>query len=426
MSSSESSSDVAIRVEGLSKSYSISHNGAQPDSLRELLVKPFQRSTEGRSIETFWALKNVSFEVERGDVVGVIGRNGAGKSTLLKILSRVAEPTAGRASLHGRVGSLLEVGTGFHPELTGRENVYLNGAILGMGRKEIDSQFDSIVDFSGVEKFLDTPVKRYSSGMYVRLAFAVAAHLESEILILDEVLAVGDSTFQKKCLGKIQDVASNGGRTVLFVSHSMNSVLQLCNKAVYLQNGTVRATGPAAEVAGLYINDGMTNMSERIWSAEDAPGNEMARLLAVRVMNAKGEVSGDFTMTEPVILEMEFAVYEAGHTIAPVFHVFNEQGICMFSKGNTENKAWLDRHYEKGVYRARCVIPAPLFNDGGYNVTPIIVRDYNHILANVTEAIHFELHDDGSGRAGYTGPMMGVLRPAFDWDFEEISAGIVK
>lgn len=246
------SSDPAIRITDLSKSYQITHNDSlRPTNLGEAITQrlrnPFKRTPK----ETFWALKGIDLEIKRGEVVGVIGCNGAGKSTLLKVLSRITEPTTGRIELFGRVGSLLEVGTGFHPELTGRENIFLNGAILGMKRSEIHRQFDEIIDFAGVEKFLDTPVKRYSSGMYVRLAFAVAAHLNPEILIIDEVLAVGDAEFQKKCLGKMQDVAQSG-RTVLFVSHNMAAISSLCNTAIYLQDGQVASIGKVNNIVNEY------------------------------------------------------------------------------------------------------------------------------------------------------------------------------
>jgi lipopolysaccharide transport system ATP-binding protein len=262
-----SDSDTVISVQSLSKRYLVGHEGPQEryHSLRDTVVrhgKNFLRKTvdmakgkqiiQGDTVEEFWALKDVSFEVKRGEVLGIIGRNGAGKSTLLKILSRITEPTSGRVTLRGRVASLLEVGTGFHPELTGRENIFLNGAILGMSRAEIKTKFNEIVDFAGVEKFLDTPVKRYSSGMYVRLAFAVAAHLEPEILIVDEVLAVGDAEFQKKCLGKMQDVAK-GGRTVIFVSHNLQAMNQLCDRAIMLEQGAIRCSGPVQETISQYL-----------------------------------------------------------------------------------------------------------------------------------------------------------------------------
>jgi lipopolysaccharide transport system ATP-binding protein len=248
-----SSSEIAVSVRGMSKSYTIAHQAEKHVTMAEALLhrlkNPFQRVEK----ETFWALKDMEFDIKKGDVVGIIGRNGAGKSTLLKILSRITEPTKGQIDLYGRVGSLLEVGTGFHPELTGRENIYLNGAIMGMSRREIDRQFDTIVDFAGVEQFLDTPVKRYSSGMYVRLAFAVAAHLNSEIMVVDEVLAVGDMEFQKKCLGKMEDVARSG-RTVLFVSHQMQAVSTLCTKAAYLEAGALQYIGDVSHAIGLYMN----------------------------------------------------------------------------------------------------------------------------------------------------------------------------
>ncbi len=246
--------NIAVSVRDLSKSYTINHEDQRHTLASEALLHSLKNIGKKQSTETFWALKDVSFNVGRGDVVGIIGRNGAGKSTLLKILSRITEPTSGQIDLYGRVGSLLEVGTGFHPELTGRENTYLNGAILGMSRREIASHFDAIVDFSGVEKFLDTPVKRYSSGMYVRLAFAVAAHLEPEILIVDEVLAVGDAEFQKKCLGKMQDVAAHG-RTVLFVSHNMSAVQQLCKTAILMRSGSIYRSGPTETVVPDYLSD---------------------------------------------------------------------------------------------------------------------------------------------------------------------------
>lgn len=248
--------DTAVSVRGLSKSFTIEHDSVKHTTMASALLHALRKPLSSSRFETFWALKNIEFEIKKGDVVGIVGRNGAGKSTLLKILSRIMEPTAGQIDLYGRVGSLLEVGTGFHPELTGRENIYMNGAILGMTKREITREFDAIVEFSEVEKFLDTPVKRYSSGMYVRLAFAVAAHLNPEILIVDEVLAVGDAEFQRKCLGKMQDVAHHQGRTVIFVSHNMTAVQALCNRAVMMVNGEVRIEGDVAEACALYQSTG--------------------------------------------------------------------------------------------------------------------------------------------------------------------------
>jgi lipopolysaccharide transport system ATP-binding protein len=414
-------SDIAISVENLAKSYTIQHQ-ERATTITGAALSRIKNPVQKMETETFWALNGVSFEVKRGEVIGIIGRNGAGKSTLLKVLSRITEPTRGRAVMHGRVGSLLEVGTGFHPELTGRENVFLNGAVLGMARQEVVRQFDAIVDFSGTEKFLDTPVKRYSSGMYVRLAFAVAAHLNPEILIVDEVLAVGDSEFQKKCLGKMKDVAGQG-RTVLFVSHAMNSVLQLCSRCIYMKQGLVKADGPAREVIDGYITEGITGIYEKTWSLEDAPGNEIGRILSVRALNAKSESTGDFALSESIILEMEYVVLKSGTEITPLFHVLDSREVCLFANANVDNLEWADRKYDPGVYRVRVTIPKNLFNDGTYNVTAFLVQGYNVLLAKEDNVIQFELHDDGSGRGGYTGPMMGVLRPQLPWEFEQIAGG---
>jgi lipopolysaccharide transport system ATP-binding protein len=281
--------------------------------------------------ETIWALKDVSFEVKQGEVVGIIGRNGAGKSTLLKILSRITEPTKGLAEIHGRVGSLLEVGTGFHSELTGRENIYLNGAILGMKRAEINRKFDEIVAFAEVEKFVDTPVKHYSSGMYLRLAFAVAAHLEPEILIIDEVLAVGDARFQKKCLNKMQDVGQ-AGRTVLFVSHNMPAISRLCERAMLLDEGIILADGLAHEVVSVYLKSENDATAERKWpDLNKAPGSDVVRLRAVRVRIKDGQIANVVDIRQPVRLEMEYEVLKPDHVLMPNFNLFNEDNIWVFT-----------------------------------------------------------------------------------------------
>lgn len=298
-------SDIVIKAENLSKRYRIGAAQEPYGSLRESLAravrKPFRRRDPD---ETIWALKDVSFEIKRGEVVGIIGRNGAGKSTLLKILSRITKPTSGQVTLRGRVGSLLEVGTGFHPELTGRENIYLNGAILGMGRHEIERKFDEIVDFAEIEKFLDTPVKRYSSGMYVRLAFAVAAHLEPEILLVDEVLAVGDAAFQKKCLGKMGEVAE-GGRTVLFVSHNLSAVLSLCRFALIIEKGELYTSGGTQQVVDAYqrilLSTAKNPLSERV----DRYGDGKARLTSLKVEPIDG---GDvIRITDRLRIQIEYA-----------------------------------------------------------------------------------------------------------------------
>ena len=316
-----------IKIEGIGKKYLIGHQQAERyTALRDVITNnikgAFKKSKKlvqngvhlnGTSKENFWALKDVSFEIKQGDRVGIIGRNGAGKSTLLKILSRITEPTQGRISIHGRVASLLEVGTGFHPELTGRENVFLNGAILGMSRAEIRKKFDEIVAFAEVEKFLDTPVKRYSSGMYVRLAFAVAAHLEPEILIVDEVLAVGDAQFQKKCLGKMEDVSKNEGRTILFVSHNMGVLAQLCNKGVLLEKGQLKAQGKIDEIVAAYISSG-NNTQDGVYTA-DASTSKRNYFKKISVTNNSGEVTTDFSFDDSVQLRFEFEIREPSPNI---------------------------------------------------------------------------------------------------------------
>ena len=323
-------SDVAISVEGLSKRYWLGHRrkADRNDLLRDAIVsqvRSVMRNTadlfsgrqivQGDMLEEYWALRDVGFDVAAGEVLGLIGRNGAGKSTLLKILSRITEPDSGKAILKGRVASLLEVGTGFHPELSGRENIFLNGAILGMSRAEIRARFDEIVSFAGIERFLDTPVKRYSSGMYVRLAFSIAAHLEPEILIVDEVLAVGDAEFQKKCLGKMQSVATKDNRTVLFVSHNMQAVQSLCDRVLLLEEGRVVRQGPARQVVTSYLTASQRGTGVRTWSGEEAPQKDGVALIAVRLMLSDGVCASLFESDPDIYVELEFTLTHipAGH-----------------------------------------------------------------------------------------------------------------
>ena len=338
-------SDAIISVENLGKCYRISHQGggrrepytALRDVLAEKAKSLFRKEraepAKAETEEDFWALKDVSFEIHRGEVVGIIGRNGAGKSTLLKILSRITEPTKGRIRLRGHVASLLEVGTGFHPELTGRENIFLNGAILGMSQVEIKKKFDEIVDFAGVEKFLDTPVKRYSSGMYVRLAFAVAAHLEPEILIVDEVLAVGDAEFQKKCLGKMKDVAGHG-RTVLFVSHNMATIGLLCDKAILLEKGTKKREGKVTEVVGEYVKSGSldaggVSFAERRLISKDG----FFQLIEARVIS-EGQVTAHVDIDKSCSLEIDFDFMGDKARVLSSIHLFDKQGVRIFCAGS--------------------------------------------------------------------------------------------
>ena len=359
--------------------------------------------------EEFWALKDVSFEVKEGEVVGIIGRNGAGKSTLLKILSRITEPTEGRVRIRGRVASLLEVGTGFHPELTGRENIFVNGAILGMTRAEIAKKFDEIVAFAEVEKFLDTPVKRYSSGMYVRLAFAVAAHLEPEILLLDEVLAVGDASFQKKCLGRMGAVAKEG-RTVMFVSHNMTAVGSLCERVVWLDNGQIVEAGNTGQVILKYLQKAAPPTLEQSW--EDpvtAPGDETVRLHQVSITPLGQEPGEPITVRTAMQLNAAFWNYLPGAVLNLSIVIYNLEGVAIFNTG------FFARAFPAGMVRGSFVIPADFLNDGTYTTRLLIVKDSSIILFDQYDLLVFEVHD--SERIGnWYGKWVGAVRPKFDWE----------
>jgi lipopolysaccharide transport system ATP-binding protein len=411
-----------IRAEGLAKKYVI-ESGREPyQTLRETLTNavkaPFRRGGARPGVEEVWALEDVGFEVRPGEIVGLIGRNGAGKSTLLKVLSRITEPTRGRVELYGRVGSLLEVGTGFHPELSGRENVYLNGAILGMRQAEIKSKFDEIVAFAEVERFIDTPVKRYSSGMYLRLAFAVAAHLEPEILLVDEVLAVGDARFQRKCLNKMEDVGHEG-RTVLFVSHNMPAVTRLCPRTVLLDGGRVLADGPSSEVVGAYLNSGLGTTAAREWpDAAKAPGNEIARLHAVRVKTEEGEVCDAVDIRRPVGVEMEFEVLKPGHVLVPNYHFFNEEGLYLFVTHEFESE-WARNPRPVGRHVSTVWIPGNFLAEGTLIVSAAL-SSYDPVVVHFFErdAVAFQVVDSldgGSARGDYAGSVPGVVRPTFRW-----------
>jgi lipopolysaccharide transport system ATP-binding protein len=420
-------SDIIISVENLGKCYRISHQGEKQryTALRDVLANKVKglfgnRKSEignRKSVEDFWALKDVSFEVKRGEVVGIIGRNGAGKSTLLKILSRITEPTTGRVHLRGRVASLLEVGTGFHPELTGRENIYLNGAIQGMSRAEIRKKFDEIVAFAEVEKFLDTPVKRYSSGMYVRLAFAVAAHLEPEILIVDEVLAVGDAVFQKKCMGKMEDV-SRGGRTVLFVSHNMDAVNRLCGSAVFLEQGQVVNTGKCRDVVARYLAGGGGTSAVREWKDAAKPGNETVRLISVQAANNTGTLTQEFDIRQEIVISMTYEVLDGKVPLVNNLNIFDEKGKLVFVthdvKSPNYNKARL-----KGQHTATVIIPGNLLAEGRYGISAAVVSLFpfkTHFYEE--QAIWFQVFDSYSGESArglHTGEFPGIIRPLLEW-----------
>ena len=387
-----------IEVEGLSKQYRIGANRATYVTLRETLAgaiaSPFRRlgGTAGPSEQTIWALKDVSFNVHPGEVVGIIGRNGAGKSSLLKVLSRITEPTAGRVKLYGRIGSLLEVGTGFHPELTGRENISLNGAILGMGRREIERKFDEIVAFAEIEQFLDTPVKRYSSGMYTRLAFAVAAHLEPEILLVDEVLAVGDAAFQQKCLGKMGEVAREG-RTVLFVSHNMGAVVQLCTRAIMLAGGTCVMDGDVRSAVSAYLNEARTCDSVATFS--DDPESD-AKILSVSVVSPGGEVIGTQPHTDPFDLLIKYRVrsWMAGSYLC--VDVFNESDTRLLWSSDVSSVSEMSVVREPGLYEARVRIPGVVLAPGHYYFTVAIYAPGRGLTDVVDRAVGIEVTDGGS------------------------------
>lgn len=415
-------SDVIISVENLGKKYAIQHQEERPryKTLRETLVKSatglFRQSDDSRRArghEEFWALKNVSFEVERRKVLGIIGRNGAGKSTLLKLLSRITPPSQGRIALRGRVASLLEVGTGFHPELTGRENIFLNGSILGMAHAEIRSKFDEIVAFAGVEKFLDTPVKRYSSGMYVRLAFAVAAHLEPEILVVDEVLAVGDAEFQKKCMSKMQDVASGGGRTVLFVSHNMIAIQSLCEQAVLLERGRLKSAGPTASVIASYLSESMVSNQITSWDdPESAPGNSIMRIRRISVMDGNDSGFTSLSMQTEIRIETEYTVYASNSLLHITYHLMNDQGITVLT---TWSKP---KVHSAGRYRATCRIPGNLLNSGGYFLKLFIVENENFPIYWKEDIASFNIMDTAQRETAYMGREPGIVQPILEWSTE--------
>jgi lipopolysaccharide transport system ATP-binding protein len=425
-------SETVIRVEKLGKKYLIRHQQRERyTALRDVLTNKFKSfgkrlislqphsSNLKHSKEEFWALKDVSFEVKQGDRIGVIGRNGAGKTTLLKLLSRITEPTTGRIAIKGRTASLLEVGTGFHPELTGRENIYLNGAILGMAKAEIKKKFDEIVSFSEIEKFLDTPVKRYSSGMHVRLAFAVAAHLEPEILLVDEVLAVGDAEFQKKSLGKMEDVSTKEGRTVLFVSHNMPAVTRLCTKAILLKEGCIFKSGEANKVVSDYLLFGVETMAAREWSDLDtAPGNDVVRLCAVRVRDEKGCVSETSDIRRSIGIEMEFEVLKPGHVLVPNYHFYSDEGLYLFVAID-QDPEWRRRTRPAGRFISTAWIPANFLAEG-ILIVGAAVSTFNPLSVHFYEryAVSFQVIDtiDGdSARGDYGGPLPGAIRPLLQW-----------
>jgi lipopolysaccharide transport system ATP-binding protein len=405
-------STVVINGDGLGKSY---HRGALQqsmllrDHLTRMLKSPlsvFRRPKE----ETFWALRDVSLEVRQGEVLGLIGRNGAGKTTLLKILSRITKPTTGWAEIHGRVGSLLEVGTGFHPELTGRENTFLSGAILGMGKSEITRKFDEIVAFAELEPFIDTPVKHYSSGMYVRLAFAVAAHLEPEILFVDEVLAVGDAAFQKKCLGKMSDVARQG-RTIVFVSHNMTAMRRLASRVMWIEGGEIIGAGSAGEMIDRYLQKNTDSNLESRWDDErTAPGDDRVRLRSVRVI-PQADPNDPITVHTPMRIEFTYWNYVPNAVLNVSMVLNNIEEVCVFNVGS--GYATLPA----GLIRHTLEIPGDFLNAGSYYVNLIIVKDASVGILFQNNVVAFEVVE-GEVVGNWYGRRPGAVRPNLKWETE--------
>jgi len=409
---------TVIKADNLSKQYIL--GSRQPNSVRELLTGLFSRSDDAKRI--LWALRDVSFSVDEGETLGLIGHNGAGKSTLLKILSRITKPTRGSASIRGRVGSLLEVGTGFHSELSGRENIFLNGAILGMKRAEIERKFDEIVAFSEIEKFLDTPVKHYSSGMYMRLAFSVAAHLDPEVLIVDEVLAVGDVGFQKKCLRKMRSVGESG-RTVIFVSHDMSSIVRLCNRAIALNHGAIVSDGPSVDVVREYVAAGWGIRSERDFSDDAAPPqSEFVRLRKMRVVDENGETNGSFDIRRPIGIEMTYEVLSSGQILIPNLQVFNQERVHVFTIQDVSSE-WNRRPREMGTFVSTAWIPGNLMAEGSFILNAAIVTYVPRLEVHfhAVDVVSFDIFDPMTGdtaRGDLGGKMDGVVRPVVNWETE--------
>ncbi len=409
-----------IEIENISKKYNLRARQKQ-NTLRDLFLSAFNssKSNGAEKEKVLWALRDINFDVRDGETVALVGNNGAGKSTLLKILSRITKPTTGEVELRGRVGSLLEVGTGFHPDLTGCENIYLNGAILGMKRAEIRRKFDEIVAFAEIEKFLETPVKWYSSGMYVRLAFSVAAHLEPEILMMDEVLAVGDAAFQQKCLDKMRDIRREG-RTIFFVSHDMAAITRLSKRVILIEGGRVAADGPAEQLVKDYLSSNWMAGAERAWDdAGQAPGNHVARLRRVRVRTEDGETTAAVDIRRAVGVEVTYDVLEEGHALSPVVELYNEEGTELFSTHDT-GEEWRRRPRARGRYTSTVWVPGNLLAEGSLVAHLSLMSHYpaTALHAHATNAVAFQVIDREGGdsaRGDYAGPLPGVVRPLLEW-----------
>jgi lipopolysaccharide transport system ATP-binding protein len=411
-----------IHIEKLSKCYQLGTVGT--GSFRQDIKRWWNLSVrkasdpffnESVAAQTLWALRDVSFTVNEGEVIGIVGRNGAGKSTLLKILSGIVSPTSGKIQGRGKINSLLEVGTGFHDELSGRENIFLNGYFLGMQRREIEEKFDEIVDFSGVEKFLDTPVKRYSSGMYMRLAFSVAAHLEPDILIVDEVLAVGDAEFQKKCLGKMHDVSAKHGRTILYVSHNMQSVVNLCNRAIHLEHGKVIDIGPSSKVVNSYIGKYQEKRNYQSWeNILDSPGNNFIRVHFVELIPQLADVEDPIDIRTPLTVRFKFWNLVEKQNISVGLHLFTAGRECIFDVSSSPQQ------YHKGLVEGQCHIPGNFLNDGSYYFSLIFMKDTSIELFYLEECLSVDVEDYRENMNWY-GKWMGYVRPKFPFEVKQVS-----
>lgn len=419
--------EAIVTVNNISKRYQIGGLDAGYATFREFLAgtisKPLARlrRTQNSRQETIWALKDINFNVAEGEVVGLIGHNGAGKSTLLKILSRITTPTTGRTEVRGKIGSLLEVGTGFHPDLTGRENVYMNGTILGIRRAEIARRFDEIVAFSEIEKFIDTPVKWYSSGMYLRLAFSVAVHLDSEVLVMDEVLAVGDVGFQQKCLDKMHEIR-NQGRTILFVSHAMSAVTRLCERVILLDKGRMIADGPAAEVVNAYLGENWNATAERQWESHAQPGNSVVKLVKVRARTEAGVTTESVSIRSPIGIELTYDVLQPGYVLTPKVELINEEGIHVFATHDVGER-WRRESRLPARYVSTVWIPGNFLSGGNLRINASVMSHHpatvTHVHAEGVAA--FQVMDVGEGRSArgdYRGPIPGAVRPLLNWDTE--------
>jgi lipopolysaccharide transport system ATP-binding protein len=423
-------SELVIRAENIGKRYNLGKRqvspGDVPRTFAQRLGGVFSRGPRRPKDDEFWAVKDLSFEISQNQVVGIIGSNGAGKSTLLKILSRITEPSTGSVRIHGRVGSLLEVGTGFHPELSGRENIFLNGAIIGMKRADIRKKFDEIVEFAGVDELLDTPIKRYSSGMHMRLAFSVAAHLDPDILIVDEVLAVGDAEFQKKCLGKLEDVATRSQRTVLFVSHNLQAVQSLCSRVMHLDRGRLVAFGESRSVVGQYLTKVSSNESVRLWT-DGAPGSSQVKLKRLAV-SADNNHSGVYSSSHDISIEMDVVSTAELPNVGVGFDLATAEGVHILRTYQTGRRYEGPDSLRIGENRWRCMVPAGLLNGGVYQVFPKIKDAQNRWILDGPATVSFEIVlDHGvspywNSLDGNTRP--GMIAPILDWKTIPVESGV--